>query len=100
MGFWDDPVMGKDSLTDDKYIALTMLGGSKASAAAYLAATLESATPEIRQLYSGFCTQITQGQEALTNMAIENGWYHAYGQPVDQLTKAVSDSMKVIGTNA
>ena len=57
---------GVNSLTDDKYIALNMPGAAKASAAAYLAATLESATPELRHLYSGFCTAITQSHEALT----------------------------------
>lgn len=100
MSIWNDNVLGQNSLTDDKHFALNMLAGSKASAAAYLAATLESATPEIRHLYSGFCTQITQGQEALSNLCIEKGWYHAYGQPVDQLKQSISDSMKVISTNA
>ena len=100
MSFWEDPVLGEDSLTDDKYFALNMLGGSKASAQAYLTATLESATPEIRHLYSGFCTQITQAHEAMTALCIEKGWYHAYGQPVDQLKQSINDSMNVISTNA
>lgn len=91
---------GNDSLTDDKYISLSMLGGAKASAAAYLAATLESATPEIRHLYSGFCTQITQSHEAMTNLAIERGWYQAYGDPKNQLQEVVADSTKVITPNA
>ena len=91
---------GNNSLTDDKYIGLSMLGGAKASASAYLMATLESATPEIRHLYSGFCTQITQSHEAMTNLAIERGWYQAYGDPKSQLQEVVSDSTKVISKHA
>jgi len=91
---------GNDSLTDDKYIALSMLGSGKASAAAYLAATLESATPEVRHLFSGFCTQITQSHEALTNLAIERGWYQAYGEPKRQLHEVASDSTKVISQHS
>lgn len=91
---------GNDSLTDDKYVALTMIGGAKSSASAYLLATLESATPEVRNLFSGFCTQITQSHEAITNLAIEKGWYHAYGDPKSQLQEIVADSTKVISPNA
>ena len=100
MSFWDNEIIGKDSLTDDKHFALSMLGSSKASAQAYLAATLESATPEIRHLYSNFCTQSTQAHEALTALCIKNGWYHAYGQPVDQLKESINDSLKVISPDA
>lgn len=87
---------GDDSLTDDKYIALNMLGGGKASATAYLAAALESATPEIRHLYSNFSTQQAQAHEALTALAIERGWYSAYGELKTSLEEVVHDSMKVI----
>lgn len=88
-------LFGDDSLTDDKYIALNLLGSSKASATAYLSATLESATPELRHLYSGFCTAVTQSHETLTALAIERGWYSAYGEPKTTLQEAVHDSLKV-----
>ena len=91
---------GNDSLTDDKYVALSIMGNSKAAASGYLMATLESATPEVRHLFSGFCTQITQSHEALTNLAIERGWYQAYGDPKSQLTEVVTDSTKVISKHA
>ncbi|PKM83330.1 MAG: spore coat protein [Firmicutes bacterium HGW-Firmicutes-14] len=91
---------GDDSLTDDKYVALNMLGSGKASATAYLSATLESATPEIRHLYSNFCTQLTQSHEALTALAIERGWYSAYGEPKSSLEEVVHDSMKIIESHA
>jgi spore coat protein CotF len=91
---------GDDSLTDDKYIALSMLAGGKASASAYLAATLESATPELRHLYSSFCTAITQSHEAMTALAIERGWYPAYGEPEHTLKEAVHDSLKLTDTHA
>jgi len=93
-------LFGNNSLTDDKYVALSMMGSSKASASGYLMATLESATPEVRHLFSGFCTQITQSHEALTNLAIERGWYQAYGDPKSQLQEVVSDSTKVTSKHA
>ena len=77
-----------------------MLGSGKAAATAYLMATLESATPEVRHLFSGFCTQITQSHEAMTNLAIERGWYQAYGDPKSQLHEVVADSTKVISKHA
>lgn len=91
---------GDDSLTDDKYLALSMMGSAKFAAASYLAATLEAATPEIRHLYSGFCTQITQAHEGMTSLAVQKGWYSAYGEPKAQLQEVIKDSMKVISTNA
>jgi len=95
MGVMKD-FFGNDSLTDDKYVALNMMGSAKASASGYLMATLESATPEVRHLFSGFCTQITQSHEAMTDLAIERGWYQAYGDPKSQLQETASDSTKVI----
>lgn len=100
MSLWGDSNQDKNLSTDDKYFALSMLSGSKTAALAYLAATLESATPEIRHLYSSFCTQITQGHEALTALCVQKNWYHAYGQPVDQLNQAITDSGNVISPNA
>ncbi|MGI6686372.1 MAG: spore coat protein [Bacillota bacterium] len=91
---------GNDSLTDDKYVALNMLGSGKASASAYFMATLESATPEVRHLFSNFCTQITQSHEAMTNLAVERGWYHAYGEPKSQLQEVASNSTKIISKHA
>ena len=93
-------LFGDDSLTDDKYIALNMLGSAKASASAYLSAALESATPELRHLYSGFCTAITQAHETQTALAIERGWYSAYGEPKTTLKEAVHDSMKITQPHA
>ena len=55
-------------------------------------ATLESATPEVRHL-SGFCTQITQSHEAMTNLAIERvGTKHTVTP--SQLHEVVADSTK------
>ena len=84
----------------DKHFALSFLGGAKAGAVAYEAATLESATPEFRHLMSGFCTQMVMGHEALTALTVEKGWYHAYDDPKQQLEIAIADSMKVIGTQS
>lgn len=99
MGFIKE-FFGNDSLTDDKYMALNMLAASKGNATAYLLATLEAATPEIRHLYFGFCTQLTQAQETLTGLTIQRGWFNAYGEPKAQLKEVLQDSFKVASTQA
>lgn len=91
---------GDDSLTDDKYLALSMLSSAKFTAASYLAATLAASTPEIRHLFSGFSTQVTQAHEVLMGLATQKGWYNVYGEPKSQLQEVIKDSMKVISTNA
>ena len=91
---------GQESLTDDKYLALSMLASAKVGATGYLMASLESATPEIRHFYSNYCVQMGQAHEAFTALAIERGWYTAYGEPESQLRELVTDSMKFIQPQA
>lgn len=87
--------LGQETLTDDKYFALSFMGASKATAAAYFAATLESSTPEIRHMWWEFTHQLVEAHESLTILALEKGWYHAYGDHKLQLDQAIADSMKV-----
>jgi len=70
---------------NDQIIANDMLLGAKGAATAYFLAAIESANPEIRRLFFDHATQLVQSHGALTEMALERGWYQAYGSPEDQL---------------
>ncbi|MDF2547805.1 MAG: hypothetical protein K0R93_2703 [Anaerosolibacter sp.] len=81
---------------DDQTIANDMLMGSKAAASAYLTATLECATPELRAMYGSSLNQIVGGHGALTELAVNRGWYKPYDMPDQQLTETVYQSQTVL----
>jgi len=87
---------GNDSTTKDSVIAKDMLIGAKVSATAYLAASLECATPEIRRLYSQYSAQSSQGHEALTGLAVKKGWYKPYDAPAEQLQQTFEQSQGIV----
>ena len=66
-------VLGSDAKLSDEMLANNTLQGAKGSSAAYLTATLESATPEVRRMFSEFLTQSIMSHESLTNLAIKKG---------------------------
>lgn len=72
------------------------LVGAKSSATAYLSATLEAATSELRALYSASLNQIVGGHEALTALAVNKGWYKPYDMPQQQLVETVKQSEEVL----
>lgn len=73
-------------------IANDMIVGTKAGATAYLAASLESATPEVKSLFFNNVTQMTQSHQSMTELALKKGWYKPYQPPVEQLTETFAYS--------
>src|SRR5690606_13850802 len=63
---------------NDRVIANDALMGLKGGAVAYLGAILESATPEVRRMYSEYLTQLIMAHEAMTALAVKKGWYQPY----------------------
>ena len=80
----------------DAVIANDMLVGAKVAASAYLAASLECATPEIRRLFAQYSAQSAQAHEALTELAVKKGWYKPYDLPADQLQQTYEQSQGVL----
>jgi spore coat protein CotF len=76
----------------DETIALTSMAGAAGSATAYLGATLEATTPEVRRLFSEYCTQSILGHEALTTLAMTKRWFSPNTAPETQLQMSVSKS--------
>jgi spore coat protein CotF len=90
-------LMGNNGVKmDDQTIANDMLMGSKAGAGAYLTAALECATPELRAMYGTSLNQMIGGHGALTELAVNRGWYKPYDMPDQQLTETVYQSQSVI----
>ena len=89
-------ILGENSATDDRFIALNMDGAFKAGATAYVAGTLEAATPEVRKLYFGFCSELVQNHEKLINYLNDKGWFKVYGEPKVQLEEAIEQTSEVV----
>lgn len=89
-----------DLKLDDQVIANDALMGLKAAAGAYLAASLEAATPELRRMFSEYMTQCLMAHEALTALAVKRNWYQPYLNPDDQLLEANKQAQWVLNPEA
>lgn len=76
----------------DEMIAMQTMAAAAAASAAYLTATLEACTPEVRRLFSEYTTQSVMGHEVLTALTIKKHWYHPYKGPEQQLQSAVEQA--------
>lgn len=88
-----------DFKIDDQVIANDTLAGLKGAAVAYLGATLESATPEIRRMFSEYLTQCVMAHEGMTALAVKKGWYKPYLAPEEQITESYHQSEWVLNAN-
>jgi spore coat protein CotF len=82
----------------DNTIALNAMAAAAASCTAYLTATLEATTPEVRRLFSEYTTQSVIGHEAITALSIKKGWMSPDDSPTKQLQTSVNESVSVTGT--
>lgn len=89
-------MLKNDKQLNDQAIANDMLMGSKAGASMYLAAILESSTPEIRAMYSSALNQMIAGHSALTDLAVARGWYKPYDIPEQQLVDTFRQSETLV----
>ena len=76
-------------------IAYTTMSAAAASATTYLAAMLESSTPEVRRLYSDYLTQSIMEHEAITALSLKKGWFTPYDAPETQLQTVFQQSKEV-----
>lgn len=89
-----------DLKINDQVIANNALMSLKGFSAAYLGATLESATPEVRRMYSDFLTQCVTAHEGMTALAVKKGWYQPYLEPEEQISESYRQASWVLNTNA
>lgn len=81
----------------DETLALNTIAGSAASAAAYLSATLEATTPEVRRLFGEYLTQSIMANEGAVALALKKGWINPYDVPENQIMIAYQQSKNVLG---
>jgi spore coat protein CotF len=90
-------LLGKENAQQsDQVIANTGLAAAKSAASAYLLATLESATPELRRLYGEYLNQAIAGHATLLKLAVEKGWYKPYDAPESQLQMSFQQSQQLL----
>lgn len=97
-----DTLMGgvTEGKLNNTVIANDMLAAAKAGAAAYLMASLESATPEIKNLFFTNVSQLAQDHAAMTDLALKKGWYKPYQSPDEQLKETYTYSQTFTHHNA
>ncbi len=84
-----------DSSTDE-VLSYTAMASAAAAAGAYLAATLQSTTPEMRSIMSGFVTQKVLEHDAMTNYVMNKGWMNPYDAPTKQLESSYRQAHSVL----
>ncbi|KNF10103.1 putative spore coat protein, CotF-like protein [Gottschalkia purinilytica] len=93
-------MLGKKATNlSDKTIVNDTLAGMASASNAYLAATLKTATPELKQLFSSNLTQMLGEHAALSEMAINKEWITPYENPENQLLKTFNHSKEVLNSS-
>ena len=101
MGFMDQVFGGNTqngNRSIDETLALNSKAGIAAAANAYLTATLEATTPEVRRLFSDMAAQCVIGQESLVELSLERGWVKPYDAPINQLNTTLQQSSDIVNT--
>lgn len=89
-------ILGNDKFeVGNEVIAMDMLSGTKAAAAAYLTAALESATPELKAMYSSSVNEMLKAHSELTDLAVDKKWYRPYDRPEQQLADVYKHSVSI-----
>ncbi|GAB6181180.1 spore coat protein [Desulfotomaculum defluvii] len=84
----------------NEIIANDMLAGAKAAAQGYLNATLESSTPELKNLFSSYVTQVLNGQQSTSELALKKDWYRPYKPEQEQLQETFQFSQTITEAHA
>lgn len=74
----------------DQAIASDLLAGGKLGAITLTLATLESATPTLRQFFQDSLNECLAEHAAISALAQARGWYQAYESPEAQMALAVT----------
>lgn len=81
----------------DETLALNAVAGAAAAAGAYLGATIQATTPEVRRLFGEYLSQCILAQENLVGLALKKNWMNPYDVPENQIMVAYKQSQNVLG---
>lgn len=99
MGLFNSAGQG-DSEQSDSIIANDMMSGAKAGATAYLMASLEATTPELKSFLFSYVSQMAQAHQGMTELAVKKNWYRPYQDPKQQLSEIYQQSATMLQPNA
>jgi spore coat protein CotF len=77
-------------------IGLNAIAAAASSCTAYLAATLQSTTPEVHRLFGEYLNQSLIAHEGLTGLAIKRGWMQPYISPEQQLKMSYQNAESIM----
>lgn len=86
----------KADQSGDKTLAFAFMAASAASAQAYFTAALQSTTPEVRALLSGYATQKALEHEGLNGYLMQKGYFNPYDDSLQQLMAAEQQAQQVM----
>jgi len=80
----------------DETLALNGIAAAATVAGAYLTATLQATTPEVRRLFSEYLTQCIMGHENLVGLALKKNWINPYDVPENQIMVAYKQAQNIV----
>lgn len=83
----------------DETLIYSLMAATAAASTAYLTATLDASTPEVRRMLHDYTNQMVTHHEELTKLAVKKGWYLPYEAPLKQLQISYNNTQDVISTN-
>jgi len=83
----------------DETIAYNLMAGAAAAATAYLTATLDTVTPELRRLLNDYTNQIILQHGTLTKLRWKR-MVLPYETPMKQLQISLANTQSIIENNA
>ncbi|MGE5582554.1 MAG: spore coat protein [Bacillota bacterium] len=93
-----DNLFGEATGTDlNSTLAINSQAAAAAAANAYLIATLQATTPEVRRLFGEYLTQSILAHEGISNLIIKKGWANPYDSPENQLHMSYRSSETLLG---
>ncbi len=80
----------------DQTMAYMAAVSAAGTANAYFSAAVLSVTPEVRQLFNEFASEMLAGHGQLLNLMLHKGWINPYDETNQQLQTVVTHSMQVL----
>ncbi|NLW92704.1 MAG: spore coat protein [Syntrophomonadaceae bacterium] len=81
----------------DETLSYSAMASAAAGAGAYLAATLQATTPELRAILGGFVSQKVLEHDTITEYVMNKGWMNPYDDPSKQLESTFKQSNSMMG---
>lgn len=85
-----------DTKLNDQVIALSTDFAIKSAANAYLTASLNAVTPEVRRLWSDFLTRKITAHESLSTLILKKNWAQPYSSIDEQMYNSYKQSAWVL----